>query len=74
MLAAAVDLVSFLKVGGGTVTWSCDEDCEGWEEGETCKMELKKQKLTGPIPAAVGLLTCRDMITQMYRAPLPTVL
>ena len=66
--SAAVSSATFLKEGGSNVTWSCDKDCKGWEDGETCKMMLGKKQLTGPMPAAIGLLTCKDMITTMYRS------
>ena len=68
--SAAKDTVKFLKTGGGIVSWSCNTDCKGWEGGHTCEMTLTslyKKKLTGPIPA-IGLLTCKDQITLMYRA------
>ena len=74
MLAAAVDSVMFSKKGGSTVTWSCDKDCKGWKEREVCVINLRSEQLTGAVPAAIGMLTCKDMVTKMYRTSLSIVL
>ena len=74
MLVAAVDSVMFSKKGGSTVTWSCDKDCKGWEEGKLCMINLIGEQLTGAVPAEIGMLTCKDMVTKMYRTSLSIVL
>ena len=31
-----------------------------------CVINLNREQLTGTVPAAIGMLKCKDMITKMY--------
>ena len=74
--------------GKSPFVWSCDKHCARWKSGIECKMVLeggrgllkqagnadkKGWHLKKHIPAAIGLLTCKDMISEVYVCIFPGI-